>query len=245
MDFTGKVGLVTGCKQGIGYEIALALAENGADMVLNDVGISESDDIFMEISKLGRKAVCISADISNEDQVNQLFETVKTEFGKLDILVNNAGITRDSMSSKMTMDQWNKVIAVNLTGTFLCSKAAVKLMEIAGEGTIVNFSSLAGVKGNVGQANYSASKAAVIGLTKTLSLEYARKNVRVNAIAPGVIATPMTETIPDNVKQNMISRIPLQRMGTPRDVANVVVFLASPQSAYVTGQLIHVNGGMY
>jgi 3-oxoacyl-[acyl-carrier protein] reductase len=245
MDFSGKVALVTGCKQGIGYEIALSLAENGADLVLNDVGISEGDEIFKEISKLGKKAVCISADISNEDQVNQLFETVKTEFGKLDILVNNAGITRDSMSSKMTMDQWNKVIAVNLTGTFLCSRAAVKLMEAAGEGAIVNFSSLAGVKGNVGQANYSASKAAVIGLTKTLSLEYARKNVRVNAIAPGVIATPMTETIPDNVKQNMISRIPLQRMGTPRDVANVVLFLASSQAAYVTGQLIHVNGGMY
>jgi len=245
MDFSGKVALVTGCKQGIGYEIALSLAENGADLVLNDVGISEGDEIFKEISKLGKKAVCISADISNEDQVNQLFETVRTEFGKLDILVNNAGITRDSMSSKMTMDQWNKVIAVNLTGTFLCSRAAVKLMEAAGEGAIVNFSSLAGVKGNVGQANYSASKAAVIGLTKTLSLEYARKNVRVNAIAPGVIATPMTETIPDNVKQNMISRIPLQRMGTPRDVANVVLFLASSQAAYVTGQLIHVNGGMY
>jgi 3-oxoacyl-[acyl-carrier protein] reductase len=245
MDFSGKVALVTGCKQGIGYEIAMSLAENGADLVLNDVGISEGDEIFKEISKLGKKAVCISADISNEDQVNQLFETVKTEFGKLDILVNNAGITRDSMSSKMTMDQWNKVIAVNLTGTFLCSRAAVKLMEAAGEGAIVNFSSLAGVKGNVGQANYSASKAAVIGLTKTLSLEYARKNVRVNAIAPGVIATPMTETIPDNVKQNMISRIPLQRMGTPRDVANVVLFLASSQAAYVTGQLIHVNGGMY
>lgn len=245
MDFSGKVALVTGCKQGIGYEIALSLAENGADLVLNDVGISEGDEIFKEISKLGKKAVCISADISNEDQVNQLFEIVKTEFGKLDILVNNAGITRDSMSSKMTMDQWNKVIAVNLTGTFLCSRAAVKLMEAAGEGAIVNFSSLAGVKGNVGQANYSASKAAVIGLTKTLSLEYARKNVRVNAIAPGVIATPMTETIPDNVKQNMISRIPLQRMGTPRDVANVVLFLASSQAAYVTGQLIHVNGGMY
>jgi 3-oxoacyl-[acyl-carrier protein] reductase len=245
MNFTGKVALVTGSKQGIGYEIALSLAENGADVVLNDVGISEEDEIFKKISNLGRKAICASADISNEDQVNQLFDKVKTEFGKLDILVNNAGITRDAISSKMTLDQWNKVIAVNLTGTFLCSKAAVKLMEVPGEGAIINFSSLAGVKGNIGQANYSASKAAVIGLTKTLSLEYARKNVRVNAIAPGVIATPMTETIPDNVKQNMISRIPLQRMGTPRDVANVVLFLASPESAYVTGQLIHVNGGLY
>jgi len=245
MEFAGKVALVTGCKQGIGYEIALTLAENGADLVLNDIGISENDEIYKAISKLGRKAVCAGADISKEEDVEQLFAKVNAEFGKLDILVNNAGITRDTMSSKMTMDQWNKVIAVNLTGTFLCAKSAVKLMEAAGGGSIVNFSSLAGVKGNIGQANYSATKAAVIGLTKTLSLEYARKNIRVNAIAPGVIATPMTETIPDNVKQNMISRIPLARMGTPRDVANVVLFLASTQSAYVTGQLLHVNGGMY
>lgn len=245
MKLEGKVALVTGCKQGIGYGIALSLAENGAEVILNDISISEEDDIYKEISKMGEKAVCMSADISKEEDVDSIFYKIQSKFGKLDILVNNAGITRDAMSQKMTMEQWNQVIGVNLTGTFLCAKAAVRLMEEAGGGSIINFSSLAGVKGNIGQANYSSTKAAVIGLTKTLSLEYAGKKIRVNAIAPGIIDTPMTQTIPDTVIENMISRIPLQRMGTPRDIANVVLFLASSRSDYITGQVIHVNGGMY
>lgn len=245
MSLIGKVALVTGCKQGIGYGIALFLAENGAELVLNDLDITEEDSIYKEISKLGIKAICISSDISNEQSVRTMFETIKMEFGKLDILVNNAGITLDSMAHKMSMEQWNKVIAVNLTGTFLCAKFAAELMSIAGGGSIVNFSSLAGVKGNIGQSNYASTKAAVIGLTKTLSLEYAKKKIRVNAVAPGVIDTPMTQKIPKEVKENMISRIPLQRMGTARDIANTVLFLASEASSYITGQVIHVNGGMY
>ena len=245
MNLEGKVALVTGCKQGIGYGIALSLAESGVDVILNDINISEQDEIYKEISKFGKKVLCASGDISKEDQVDLIFQKVKAEFGKLDVLVNNAGITRDAMSTKMTMEQWNQVLGVNLTGTFLCAKSAVKLMEAAGGGSIINFSSINGFKGNIGQANYSATKSAIVGLTRTLALEYAKKNIRVNAIAPGFIDTPMTQIIPEHIKQEAISKIPLQRMGTPKDIANAVLFLSSSLSDYVTGQTIHVNGGLY
>lgn len=245
MNLQGKVALVTGCKRGIGYGIALTLAQNGVEVVLNDINISQQDDIYKEIVKLGRKAICVSADISKEQQVQMLFEQIKTEFGKLDILANNAGITRDAMSHKMTMEQWDQVMDVNLKGTFLCSREAQKLMQEAGGGSIINFSSIVGFQGNIGQANYSATKAAIMGLTKTLSREYARKNIRVNAIAPGFIDTPMTQVIPEHIKNDMIDKIPLKRMGTSEDIANVVLFLASSLSDYVTGQVIHVNGGSY
>jgi NAD(P)-dependent dehydrogenase (short-subunit alcohol dehydrogenase family) len=222
MNLEGKIALVTGCKQGIGYGIALSLAENGADVILNDINISEQDEIYKEISKLQKKALCVSGDISKEEQVDLIFQKVKSEFGKLDILVNNAGITRDAMSTKMTMEQWNQVLAVNLTGTFLCAKSAVNLMEAVGGGSIINFSSINGFKGNIGQANYASTKAAIVGLTRTLALEYAKKNIRVNAIAPGFIDTPMTQVIPEHLKQDAISKIPIKEKGYAKRIANSV-----------------------
>lgn len=240
----GKVALVTGGKQGIGYAIVHTLAKNGATVIINDIRISENDEIYKVVKELGSNAMCISTDVSNEDDVIAMYEAVKNKYGKLDILVNNAGITDDAISSKMTYTQWQRVIDINLTGIFLTTKYAKDLMKSDG-GSIVNFSSLAGVKGNIGQANYTASKAGIIGLTKTFALEYAKNGIRVNAVAPGVIESPMTDAIPSQIKAGMIARIPMQRMGTPYEIADLVKFLVSNESSYITSQLIHINGGLY
>lgn len=239
----GKIALVTGCKRSIGYDTALTLAENGADMVLNDVAISEDDDVVKDVRALGRKAIFVSGDVSKEDDVKRMMETIKAEYGRLDILINNAGITRDAMAHKMTMDQWNQVIAVNLTGTFLC---AVNAMPIMQEGaSIVNLSSVVGSRGSIGQANYVSTKAGVQGLTKTLALEFAKKGIRVNAIAPGFIDTPMTQAIPEEIRKQKVAAIPLKRMGNGRDIANGALFLVSPLASYITGITLHINGGTY
>ncbi len=241
----GKRALVTGCRRGIGRGIAVKLAEYGADLILNDLTIAESDEVVAAVRNLGRKALCISADIANPDSVAAMFAAIKQECGGLDIMVNNAGITADAMSYKMTIEQWNQVMAVNLTGTFLCCQAASKLMMEQKSGKIINTSSAAAFMGNIGQANYSATKGAVASLTKTLAKELAGKGICVNAVSPGFIQTPMTDKIPAEVKEQMIARIPLRRMGQPEDVANVVVFLASPLADFVTGQTIQINGGSY
>ncbi|HWR06971.1 3-oxoacyl-ACP reductase FabG [Sporomusa sp.] len=241
----GKKALITGCKRGIGKGIAITLAKYGADVVLNDIEISEEDEVAVEVQKLGRKALCVSADITSQDSVAEMFAKIKQTFGGLDILVNNAGITADAMSYKMSVEQWNRVLAVNLTGTFLCCQAAAKLMMEQQSGKIINTSSIAGFIGNIGQANYSATKGGVAAMTKTLAKELAKKGIYVNAVSPGFINTPMTDKIPDEVKQQMISRIPVGRIGEPEDIANVVLFLASPLSDYVTGQTIQVNGGTF
>jgi 3-oxoacyl-(acyl-carrier-protein) reductase len=240
-----KWALVTGCRQGIGQSVAITLAEYGADLILNDLRITEDDEVAAAVKKLGRKAVCIAADIASPESVDAMFAQIKEKAGRLDILVNNAGITMDAMAHKMTIDQWNKVLAVNLTGTFLCCQAAAKLMTENKFGKIINTSSIAGFIGNIGQANYSATKGAVAALTKTLAKELAGKGIYVNAVSPGFVETPMTEKIPDEPKQQMIAKIPLKRIGQPKDIANVVVFLASPLSDYVTGQTIQINGGTY
>ena len=241
----GKWALVTGCKQGIGRSVAITLTEYGADLILNDLKISDEDDVVAAVKQLGRKAICISADIASPESVDAMFAQIKEKAGRLDILVNNAGITIDAMAHKMTFDQWNKVLAVNLTGTFLCCQGAAKMMTENKFGKIINTSSIAGFIGNIGQANYSATKGAVAALTKTLAKELAGKGIYVNAVSPGFVETPMTEKIPDELKQQMIAKIPLKRIGLPKDIANVVVFLASPLSDYVTGQTIQINGGTY
>ncbi len=240
-----KWALVTGCRQGIGQSVAITLAEYGADLILNDLTISDEDEVTVAVHGLGRKALCISADIASPESVDAMFAQIKEKAGRLDILVNNAGITMDAMAHKMTIDQWSKVLAVNLTGTFLCCQAAAKLMTENKFGKIINTSSIAGFIGNIGQANYSATKGAVAALTKTLAKELAGKGIYVNAVSPGFVETPMTEKIPDELKQQMIAKIPLKRIGQPKDIANVVVFLASPLSDYVTGQTIQINGGTY
>jgi len=241
----GKWALVTGCRQGIGQSVAITLAEHGADLILNDLKIAEDDEVVTAVKRLGRKAICIAADIAATESVDAMFAQIKEQTGRVDILVNNAGITMDAMSHKMTIEQWNKVLAVNLTGTFLCCQGAAKIMTENKFGKIINTSSIAGFIGNIGQANYSATKGAVAALTKTLAKELAGKGIYVNAVSPGFVETPMTEKIPDELKQQMIAKIPLKRIGLPKDIANVVVFLASPLSDYVTGQTIQINGGTY
>ena len=194
------------------------------------------------IRGMGRRALVVKTDVSKKDSVQAMVDQTLQEFGRLDILVNNAGITRDALLHKMTEEQWDAVIAVNLKGVFLCSQAASRPMVEQQYGKIINISSR-GMLGNIGQANYSASKAGVAGLTRTLALELARYNINVNAVAPGFIDTPMTQAIPDKVKEKFISSIPLRRIGQPRDIANVVAFLATEEASYVTGQVIFVCGG--
>lgn len=245
INLKGKTAVVTGSRQGIGYGIAVKLAECGANLVLNDIAIEDGDDVAKEARAKGVKVLCFPADVSNEEQVQAMFAAAKKEFGTVDILVNNAGITRDAVCKKMTLQQFNQVIAVNLTGTFLCCREAQKYMAENGGGSIVNFSSVSAVNGNIGQANYAASKAGVIGMSKTLASEFARYGIRVNSVAPGMVDTPMIQTIPEDILQQKIAAIPLKRKGTPEDLANLVLFLASDMSSYITGQVIHCNGGRY
>lgn len=242
-----KIALVTGSGQGIGRDVAFKLADMGVDVIVNDLKIEKNSEIISGLRERGLdNPLIITGDISDENFVENMFNKIKNKKGKIDFLLNNAGITRDNMAKNMDIDSFNEVMDVNLGGTFLCSKYAFKLMEeTSTKGSIVNFTSVSGFKGNIGQVNYVASKAAVVGLTKTLALEYARAKIRVNCVAPGFIDTPMTEVIPQKVKEGMISRIPLERMGTGEDIANSVLFLISDLSSYITGQTIHINGGSY
>ncbi|MBI4826510.1 MAG: 3-oxoacyl-[acyl-carrier-protein] reductase [Nitrospirae bacterium] len=245
MRLKGKNALVTGSAQGIGLAIALAMAKEGANICIADIKVDNTGDIVNDINKTGVRCVSTRLDVSGRESVTNAFETFINEFGSLDILVNNAGITRDSLALRMKEDDWDAVININLKGTFLCSKEAIKIMSKQRSGKIINISSVVAFTGNPGQINYSASKAGVIGLTKTIAKEYAGRGIRVNAIAPGFIQTAMTEALPEKVKEDMKNAIPLREFGTPEDVANACVFLASNESDYLTGQVIHVNGGMY
>lgn len=245
VDLTGKAAVVTGSTTGIGRTIALALAKNGANIALNNVVDTGAEETLQEIRSLGRRAIFIKADISDAAQAQGIIDEAAKEFGKIDILVNNAGITRDRLIPMMSEDDFDRVIRVNLKGTFNMTKAAYRPMMKQRGGAIVNISSVIGIYGNAGQANYSASKAGVIGLTLSAAKELGSRGVRVNAVAPGYIQTDMTNALNDEQRNRIAERIQLGRLGTPDDVASVVLFLCSDAAAYITGQVIQVDGGMY
>ncbi len=239
----GKTALVTGASKGIGKAIAIALAKEGCNIVFNYVGNEElAKNSCKEIEKLNVEVISAKADVSKVEEVNNLIKTIKDNFHTLDIVVNNAGISKDRSLKNMTQEEWQKVIDVNLTGIFNISKAVLEILNE--NGRIINISSIIGLCGNFGQTNYAASKAGVIGFTKSLAKELAKKKITVNAIAPGFIKTEMTDKIPF-IKRKIIERmIPLRDLGMPEDVANAVVFLASPRSGYITGEVLHVTGGL-
>jgi 3-oxoacyl-[acyl-carrier protein] reductase len=237
--------LITGAAQGIGKSIALLLAQNGANIVVSDINLERAEETAREIESIGSKAMAVKVDVANLKEVEQMVEAVLEKFGKIDILVNNAGITRDKLILRMTEEDWDTVLNVNLKGTFNCTKVVVRHMAKQRSGKIVSIASVVGEMGNAGQANYSASKAGVIGLTKTIAREFAQRRINVNAIAPGYIETPMTEILPEKVKEELKSLIPMERLGKPEDVAEAVLFLVSEESNYITGQVLNVNGGIY
>lgn len=245
MDLTGKVALVTGAGQGIGKVIAMKLAKSGAIVALNDLNMDGLEAVAKEIESSGGKALPLAANVVNMDDVQEMMGKVVEELGGIHILVNNAGITRDALLLRMTVDDWDSVLSVNLKGVFNCTKSALKYMSKQKEGNIISIASIVGVMGNAGQANYAASKAGVIGFTKTVAKEYAKRGIKANAIAPGFIATAMTDELSDKVKEEMMKQIPMGKLGTPEDVADAVLFLASDASSYITGQVININGGMY
>jgi 3-oxoacyl-[acyl-carrier protein] reductase len=242
----GKVAIVTGGARGIGAAIALKLASMGADIVINDVsGGDACSEICAEIAKVGQKAICITADVSKTADAKRMVEEAIEQMGKVDILINNAGITRDNLIMRMSEEDWDSVISVNLKGTFNCLQAVTRPMLKARSGVIVNLASVVGVAGNAGQANYSASKAGVIGLTKTAAKELASRGIRVNAVAPGFISTAMTKELNQEYSDKLKEAIPLGFFGEPEHVANVVAFLACDDSAYVTGEVIKIDGGLF
>jgi 3-oxoacyl-[acyl-carrier protein] reductase len=240
----GKVAIVTGAARGIGQSIALKLASEGADLALCDLQADWLGETAAMVAAKGRKVHSYAVDVSNGDAVQDVVDQIFKDFGRIDVLVNNAGITKDNLAIRMSEAEWDAVISVNLKGTFLFSKAVARPMMKQRSGSIVNIASIVGLIGNPGQCNYSASKAGVIALTKTFAKELASRNIRSNAVAPGFIRTKMTDVLPEDIKQKMLSAIPLARFGEPDEVANVVVFLASDAAAYVTGQVLTVCGGM-
>lgn len=246
MGLSEKVALITGSARGIGKAIALELANHGANIVINDILIeNEINKTLEEIKQSTNKAIGIRADITKLDEVESMVKEIINKFGKIDVLINNAGITRDSLLIRMKEGDWDAVINVNLKGTFNCSKVAAKyMMRQKKGGKIVNISSVIGLVGNIGQANYAASKAGIIGLTKSMAKELALRNINVNAIAPGFIETDMTKKLPEKVRQELQQQIPLKRLGIVEDVAKAVYFLVSDASNYITGQVINVDGGM-
>jgi len=241
----GKVALVTGASQGIGRETALALAEAGAKLAVAARNEEKLTALAQEIVAKGGEAFAVKLDVADAEQIKAGFKAVLEKFGKLDILVNNAAITRDGLAMRMKQEDWDAVIRTNLTGAHLCTQQALATMVRARAGRIINIASVVAEMGNAGQANYVAAKAGLIGLTKAIAIEISSRNVTVNAVAPGFIETPMTDVLPDKVKEELKTRIPLGRMGSGRDVAAAIVFLASDEAGYITGHVLDVNGGLY
>ena len=240
-----KVALVTGASQGIGWDIAQALVVAGAKVAVAARSEEKLALLVGEIETAGGEAIAIKMDVADAEQVKAGFKRVIDKFGRLDILVNNAAITRDGLAVRMKVDDWDAVIRTNLTGAHVCIQQALGTMMRARAGRIINVSSVVAQMGNAGQANYVAAKAGLIGLTKAIAMEIASRNITVNAVAPGFIETPMTDVLSDKVKEELKARIPLGRLGVPRDVAASIVFLASDEAAYITGHVLDVNGGMY
>lgn len=245
MDLLGKVALITGGSRGIGKSIALKLAALGADIVINySSNEAKAEEVVNEIKALGRNAMAIKANVSLLEDAKNLVEKLVDKFEKIDILVNNAGVTRDNLLMRMSEEEWDTVFEVNLKGTFNVTKSLIRNMIKQKNCSIINIASVVGITGNAGQCNYAASKAGIIGFTKSLAKEVAKKNIRVNAVAPGFIETDMTDKLSDKVKEEYQNNIPLQRLGKPEDIANAVAFLASDMSNYITGQVLVVDGGM-
>ncbi|RKW67849.1 MAG: 3-oxoacyl-[acyl-carrier-protein] reductase [Veillonella sp.] len=245
MNLTGKVALVTGASRGIGQATAIELAKAGADVVVNFIGNEAvAQETVEKIEALGRKAIKIKANVGDADDVQAMVDEAIATFAHIDILVNNAGITRDGLLIRMKDSDWDEVLNINLKGVYLVTKAVAKLMVKQRAGRIINMTSVSGVTGNVGQANYAAAKAGVIGFTKTCAKELAVRGITVNAVAPGFIETAMTDVLPEKIKEGIAATVPFGRMGQPEEIASVVTFLASDFASYITGQVLNVDGGM-
>ncbi len=245
MDLTGKVAIITGSGRGIGREIAVRLAEAGADIVINDVGSSSpAEETAALITKTGRRCLIALGDVSATVEVNKMVEDTVNTFGKIDILVNNAGITRDGLALRMSDEDWDRVLTVDLKSVFLCTRAVLKHMIRARSGRIISLSSIVGLIGNAGQANYASAKAGIIGFTKSIAKEVASRGITVNAIAPGFIDTAMTQALPEERRKELAGHVPAGYLGTPGDIAEGVVFLASDAARYITGQVLTIDGGI-
>ncbi|MGM9945820.1 MAG: 3-oxoacyl-[acyl-carrier-protein] reductase [Lysinibacillus sp.] len=245
MCLTGKTAVVTGGSRGIGRAICIELAKQGANVVVNYSGSEDkAKQVVSQIEELGAQAIAVQANVADSAAVDTMMKQAVEVFGTLDILVNNAGITRDNLLMRMKEQEWDDVVDTNLKGVFLCTKAVTRQMMKQRAGRIINISSIVGVAGNPGQANYVAAKAGVIGLTKTCAQELASRNILVNAIAPGFITTEMTDSLPEELKEEMLKQIPLAKLGQPEDVAKAVVFFASDNANYITGQTLHIDGGL-
>ena len=242
--FEGKIAVITGAARGIGQAIAWNLAKEGADIVLCDIKEEWLAETAEGIKKAGRKVWCFELNVTDTDAVQKAFTDIADTTGRIDILVNYAGITRDGLFMRMSEEDWDAVLSVNLKGTFACTKAVSRIMMKQRSGSIVNIASIIGLMGNAGQANYAASKGGVISFTKSVAKELASRNIRVNAVAPGFISSKMTDALSEDVRQKMLEAIPLSRFGSPNDVADVVSFLAGDRSAYITGEVINISGGM-
>ncbi|MCH7759905.1 3-oxoacyl-[acyl-carrier-protein] reductase [candidate division TA06 bacterium] len=244
MKLSGCVSLITGGARGIGKEIALTFAREGSDVAITDLNLEGAEKTKQEVERLGRKGIALKVDVSRFDDVTSVIKKVLDEFSKIDILVNNAGITRDQLLIRMREPDWDRVMATNLKGVFNFTRSVAREMIKNRKGRIINIASVVGITGNIGQSNYAASKGGVIIFTKSVSQELASRGITVNTIAPGLIDTEMTREFTETLRESLLKRIPLQRMGHPEDVAKVALFLAGEESSYITGQVIHVDGGM-
>jgi len=245
MKLEGKVALVTGGAQGIGRAIAMALAREGAKVVISDINLEKAEETSREIVATGREALAVRGNVAEAKDAEAMVQRALDQFGRLDILVNNAGITRDQVLLRMKEEDWDLVLGVNLKGAFHLTKAVLRPFLKQKTGKIINIASVTGQMGNAGQSNYASSKAGLIGFTKSVAREYAKRNILVNAVAPGFIDTAMSQAIPQKEREFLIQQIPVERLGSAEDIAEAVLFLAGPGADYITGQVLNVNGGMY